>query len=184
MQAGGGDMTYRFLTGVRMDIDPAVTTLEGMHTPYCWGCGPEAEHGLGLRPQIEGALVVADLEFAHRFQGGPGTVHGGAITAFVDDLLGYVPVLYGSPGVTARLDTNFIAPVPMRAKVRGVAWMSRVEGRKMSAEGVIEFDGRILVEASALFLAIDFEHFQKVFDGFSDEHKEQLAAYRPGDYYP
>jgi acyl-coenzyme A thioesterase PaaI-like protein len=175
---------YRFLTGERLEFDPAVTTLEGMHTPYCWGCGPDAEQGLGLRPRLDGSVVRADLEFARRFEGGPGTVHGGAISAFVDDVLGYVPVAYGSPGVTARLDTHYIAPVPMGLTVTGEAWMSRIEGRKMWAEGTIEFEGRVLVEASALFIAIDFEHYQKVFDSFTDEHKERLAAYRSGDYYP
>jgi acyl-coenzyme A thioesterase PaaI-like protein len=169
---------YRFLTGERLSFDPAVSTLEGMHTPYCWGCGLEAEQGLGLRPKLDGSLVRADLEFARRFEGGPGTVHGGAISAFVDDLLGYVPV------VTARLNTNFIEPVPMGVVVSGVAWMSRVEERKMWAEGTIEYHGRVLVEALALFVAIDFEHYQKVFDSFSDEHKERLGAYRSGDYYP
>lgn len=177
-------MKYRFLTGERLEFDPAVTTLEGMHTPYCWGCGPDAEQGLGLRPRLDGSVVRADLEFARRFEGGPGTVHGGAISAFVDDVLGYVPVAYGSPGVTARLDTHYIAPVPMGLSVTGEAWMSRIEGRKMWAEGTIEFEGRVLVEASALFIAIDFENYQKVFDSFTDEHKERLAAYRSGDYYP
>ena len=177
-------MKYRFLTGERLEFDPAVTTLEGMHTPYCWGCGPDAEQGLGLRPRLDGSVVRADLEFARRFEGGPGTVHGGAISAFVDDVLGYVPVAYGSPGVTARLDTHYIAPVPMGLSVTGEAWMSRIDGRKMWAEGTIEFEDRVLVEASALFIAIDFEHYQKVFDSFTDEHKERLAAYRSGDYYP
>lgn len=177
-------MKYRFITGERLAFDAAVSNLEGMHTPYCWGCGVEAKQGLGLRPELDGSIVRADLEFDRRFEGGPGTVHGGAITAFVDDLLGYVPVAYGSPGVTARLDTNFISPVPMGATVRGEAWMSRVEERKMWAEGTIEYDGRVLVEASALFVAIDFEHYQKVFESFTEEHKERLAAYRSGDYYP
>ena len=177
-------MKYRFLTGEHLAFDPAVPTLEDMHTPYCWGCGSEAEQGLGIHPELEGSLVRADLEFDRRFEGGPGTVHGGAITAFMDDLLGHVPVAYGSPGVTARLDTNFISPVPMGVTVRGKAWMSRIEERKMSAEGTIEYDGQVLVEASALFIAIDFKHYQKVFDSFTDEHKERLAAYRSGDYYP
>lgn len=167
-----------------MDFEPAVSSLAGMHTPYCWGCGPEAEQGLGLRPELDGSFVRAELEFPRRFQGGPGTVHGGAITAFVDDLLGYVPVAYGSPGVTARLDTNFVAPVPMGVTVSGLAWLSRVEGRKMWAEGTIEFDGRVLVEALALFIAIDFEHYQKVFDGFTDEQKERIGTYGSADYYP
>ena len=177
-------MKYRFLTGERLAFDAAVTTLEGMHTPYCWGCGVDAEQGLGLRPWLDGSVVRADLEFARRFEGGPGTVHGGAISAFVDDVLGYVPVAFGSPGVTARLDTHYIAPVPMGLTVTGEAWMARVEGRKMWAEGTIDLEGRVLVEASALLIAIDFEHYQKVFDSFTDEHKERLAAYRSGDYYP
>lgn len=177
-------MKYRFLTGEHLAFDPAVTTLEGMHTPYCWGCGKEAEQGLGLRPELDGSMIHADLEFARRFEGGPGTVHGGAISAFVDDLLGYVPVAYGSPGVTARLDTNFIAPVPMGVTVSGLAWMARVEERKMWAEGTIEYEGEVLVEALALFIAIDFKHYQKVFDSFTDEHKERLGAYRSGDYFP
>lgn len=177
-------MTYRFITGQRLAFDPAVSTLKGMHTPYCWGCGVDAEQGLGLRPELDGSLVRADLEFARRFEGGPGTVHGGAITAFVDDLLGYVPVAYGSPGVTARLDTNFISPVPIGVTVYGEAWMSRVDKHKMWAEGTIEYDGRVLVEASALFIEIDFEHYQKVFDSFTDEQKERITAYRSGDYYP
>jgi len=177
-------VTYRFLTGDRLEFEPAVTSVAGMHTSYCWGCGPEAEQGLGLRPELDGSIVRAELEFARRFQGGPGTVHGGAITAFVDDLLGYVPVAYGSPGVTARLDTNFIAPVPMGVTVSGLAWLSRVDGRKMWAEGTIEYDGRVLVEALALFVAIDFEHYQKVFDGFTDEQKERVGTYGSGDYYP
>lgn len=177
-------MRYRYISGEHLPFEPAVTTLVGMHTPYCWGCGPEAEHGLGLRPWLDGSMVRADLEFAGRFEGGPGTVHGGAISAFVDDLLGYVPVVYGTPGVTARLDTHYLAPVPMGLKVTGEAWLARAEGRKMWAEGTIEYEGDVLVEASALFLAIDFEHYQKVFDSFTDEHKERLAAYRSGDYYP
>lgn len=177
-------MKYRFLTGERLDFEPAVASLVGMHTAYCWGCGPKAEQGLGLRPELDGSLVRADLEFARRFEGGPGTVHGGAISAFVDDLLGYVPVAYGSPGVTARLDTNYISPVPMGVTVSGEAWMSRVEERKMWAEGTIEYEGNVLVEALALFIAIDFEYYQKMFETLTDEHKERLGTYRSGDYYP
>lgn len=175
---------YRYLSGVHLDFEPKVKDLVGAHTPYCWGCGPEAEQGLGLRPRLDGTEVLADLEFARRFEGGPGTVHGGAITAFMDDLLGYVPVAFGTPGVTAKLDTNFIAPVPMGVTVAGSAWMSRIEDHKMWAEGVIEVDGHVIVESSALFVAITSDHYRRVFDGFTDEQLERFAAYRCGDYYP
>lgn len=174
---------YRYLSGDQLTFESSVDSLIDTHTSYCWGCGPQAEQGLGLEPRLDGTTVRADLEFARRFEGGPGTVHGGAIAAFMDDLLGYVPVIYGTPGVTAKLDTNFIAPVPMGVTVQGTGWLSRIDGRKMWAEGTIEVEGSILVEASALFVAIDSEHYPRVFKGFTEEQLERLVSYR-SDYYP
>jgi acyl-coenzyme A thioesterase PaaI-like protein len=178
------DQPFRFITGERLTFTPTVTDLAGTHTPYCWGCGPDAHEGLGLLPHLDGSDVVADLEFPPRFVGGPGVVHGGAIAAFVDDLLGYVPVAYGSPGVTARLDTNYRKPIPLGVTVSGRAWMSRVDGRKMWAEGIIEADGVRFVEASAMFVAIGPEHFARVREELTEEQLARNATYRSGDYYP
>jgi acyl-coenzyme A thioesterase PaaI-like protein len=178
------DQPFRFITGERLTFTPTVTDLAGTHTAYCWGCGPDAHEGLGLLPHLDGSDVVADLEFPPRFVGGPGVVHGGAIAAFVDDLLGYVPVAYGSPGVTARLDTNYRKPIPLGVTVSGRAWMSRVDGRKMWAEGIIEADGVRFVEASAMFVAIGPEHFARVREELTEEQLARNATYRSGDYYP
>ncbi len=175
---------YRFITGTRVAFEPAVTELVGTHTPYCWGCGPNAREGLGLSPRLDGSDPVADLEFDPRFEGGPGTVHGGAIAAFLDDLLGYVPVVYGSPGVTARLDTSYRKPVPLGVTVHGRAWLSAVDGDKMWAEGTIEANGEVYVEASALFIAISFEHYRKVHEQLTEEQLARSAAYGSGDYFP
>jgi len=178
------DDPLRFITGERVSFEPAIRDLAGTHTPYCWGCGPEASEGLGLRPRLDGSDVIADLEFPDRFVGGPGVVHGGAIAAFVDDLLGYVPVAYGSPGVTARLDTNYRKPIPRGVTVTGRAWLAAVDGRKMWAEGTIEADGVRYVEASAMFIAIGPEHFARVRAELTEEQLARNATYRSGDYYP
>jgi acyl-coenzyme A thioesterase PaaI-like protein len=175
---------YRFITGNRVAFEPATTELAGTHTEYCWGCGRLANEGLGVTPRLDGTDVIADLEFDDRFEGGPGTIHGGAIAAFMDDLLGYVPVAYGIPGVTARLDTNYRKPIPLGVTVRGRAWVSDVDGGKVTAEGVIEADGDVYVEASALFIAITPEHYQKVQAELTDEQLARSGAYRSGDYYP
>jgi acyl-coenzyme A thioesterase PaaI-like protein len=175
---------YRFITGDHVAFEPVVAELSGTHTPYCWGCGPDADEGLGVTPRLDGIEVVADLEFHDRFEGGPGTIHGGAIAAFMDDLLGYVPVVYGTPGVTARLDTNYRKPIPLGVTVRGRAWLSGVDGGKITAEGVIETGADTFVEASALFIAITPEHYQRVRAELTDEQLARSAAYRSGDYYP
>ena len=175
---------YRFITGNRVSFTPGISDLTGTHTSYCWGCGPEALDGLGVTPRLDGTDVIADLEFHDRFEGGPGTIHGGAIAAFMDDLLGYVPVVYGTPGVTARLDTNYRRPIPLGVTVTGRAWLADVDGGKVMAEGVIEAGDDVFVEASALFIAITAEHYQKVHAELTDEQLARSGAYRSGDYYP
>jgi hypothetical protein len=72
----------------------------------------------------------------------------------------------------------------MGVTVAGTAWMSRIDGSKMWAEGTIEVDGHILVESSALFIAIGPDHYQRVFDGFTEEQLERFGSYRSADYYP
>ncbi|NQV05246.1 hypothetical protein HQ535_01740, partial [bacterium] len=67
---------------------PEGAAIPPFHLPWCFGCGPENENGLGLKARIEGDRVIADIEFAPWFQGGPRVVHGGAIAAFFDDLMG------------------------------------------------------------------------------------------------
>ena len=174
----------RFLTGDRWSFTPHIDEPGFRHTPYCWGCGPEAVHGLGMQARFDGTDVVADLEFPEHFQGGPGVVHGGAIAAFVDDLLGYVPVVFGSPGVTASLEIHYRRPIPLGVVVEGRAWLSRVDGRKMWAEGTVRTGGVLLVEATALFVAIGPEHFQDVGSRLEGDRLARESTYRSGDYYP
>ena len=80
---------------------PADAVLPPYHVPWCFGCGPENEHGLGLQARLEGDKVVADLRLAPWFAGGPGVAHGGAVAAFFDDLMGFVPVAHLAPAVAS-----------------------------------------------------------------------------------
>ena len=93
-----------FLNGTVIPM-PSDAAIPPFHLPWCFGCGPENEHGLGLRASIEGDRVVADMQFAPWFQGGPGVVHGGGTAAFFDDLMGFVPVAHHVPvGVVHPLE--------------------------------------------------------------------------------
>ena len=80
--------------------------------------------------------MVADIQFAPWFQGGPGVVHGGAVAAFFDDLMGFVPVAHLVPAVTAHLEIDYRQPDPAGHHVRGEAWLTERDGRKLWAEAV------------------------------------------------
>ncbi len=95
-------------------------------------------------------------------QGAPGLAHGGLLTAAVDEVLGALNWLLMRPAVTARLETDFLRPVPvgsvldLRARITGVA------GRKVytAAVGRLGPTGPVAVAASALFVQVQMGHFR------------------------
>ena len=178
--------TYRFLTGKVLPL-PEGAELPEFHTPWCYGCGPDNDHALGLRFRIESDKIVSELDFAPWFQGGPGVVHGGATAAFFDDLMGTVLMAHLRPAVTAKLDVNYLRPIPLGVSIRGEAWLAEIEegGRKLWVEAAGRDDrGNRYVEARALFIPVRLEHWSKAVDDLTPEARERLARYQEGSYYP
>jgi len=78
----------------------------------CVVCAPS--HPLGLRVEYHvGAGGVVHAEFAcHRvFQGYPGQLHGGVITALLDGAMTNCLFAYGIQAVTGELTVRFVRPV-------------------------------------------------------------------------
>lgn len=170
---------FRYLTGKVVPIRDreALQRMPAYHLPTCFGCGPDNSVALGVEPRFEGDHVVAELRFHPRFEGGPGLVHGGAIAAFFDDLIGFVAIAHQKPAVTAKLEVNYLQPVPLGWEIRGEAWLAAEEGRKLWAEAAgYAPDGSVCVEASGLFIRVGAEHFTRAI--------ERAGAYRPDEYYP
>ncbi|MBN2113724.1 MAG: PaaI family thioesterase [Acidimicrobiia bacterium] len=164
---------------------PPGAALPPYHVPWCFGCGPENEHGLRLEAHLDGDRVVADLRLAPWFAGGPGVAHGGAVAAFFDDLMGFVPVAHFAPAVTARFEIDFIRPVFLGAPLRAEAWLSEREGRKLFAEGIGRDPlGEVYVEARALYLEVGFEHFTGAVAEMPAEQVERLSRFLSDEFYP
>ena len=173
---------FRFLTGELVPVpDPSDLPVE--HLPWCFGCGSENDHGLGIRPRYDDGKVIAELLFAPRFQGGPGVVHGGATAAFLDDLMGFVMMAHRQPAVTARLEVNYLLPIPLGLTLRGEAWLATRQARKLWAEAVgMDEEGRHYVEARALFVPVGAEHYA---GAVQELEPDRLIRIRDqGSYYP
>lgn len=130
------------------------------HYPSCFGCGPEAEAGLHLVVRMEGDEVVADYAFADRHSGAPGIAHGGMVSALVDDLLGYTLYQVREPGVTRRLEVDFLKPVVVGTTYTVRGRVDRREGRKVfsSCEGSTP-DGTVAFKGTGLFIVVPLSHF-------------------------
>jgi acyl-coenzyme A thioesterase PaaI-like protein len=109
---------------------------------------------------VDGECVCAVLVLDERHQGAPGLAHGGAVAAALDDLFGGVLVMLEAPAVTANLNVDFRAPVPLGSELALRARCTGASGRKLTFHATVEHDGRLLAEASALFVRVDLAHFE------------------------
>jgi acyl-coenzyme A thioesterase PaaI-like protein len=107
----------------------------------------------------EGLRVRGWFKVTEHHQGAPGLAHGGVISAAVDEGMGYLLWLVGSPAVTANLQVDFRRPVPVGSRLELDGRVDRVRGRKIWASMDGRVDGEVAVEARALYLKVDLEHF-------------------------
>jgi predicted thioesterase len=94
--------------------------------------------------------------------------------------------LLRAPAVTARLETDFLSPVPIGTELHIAAEITGQQGRKVysSAEGRIGApDGPLAVKASALFVIVPMKHFlenaPKAYIDHVTAHPELLAFVDP-----
>jgi acyl-coenzyme A thioesterase PaaI-like protein len=126
------------------------------HSPMLGRANPLAPP---LEMWSEGDRIFARATFDAAYEGPPGCVHGGYVAAAFDEILGSAQSMSGSPGMTGRLTVHYRSPTPLHAELIFEAWLSGVDGRKISTEGTLHADGRLCAEAEGLFISIDPARF-------------------------
>ncbi|SEG69847.1 Acyl-coenzyme A thioesterase PaaI, contains HGG motif [Thermomonospora echinospora] len=131
----------------------------------CFGCGPDVPHGLRIRRTgHDGSTAYAEFTVQPEHQGAPGLAHGGILASAMDEILGTSAWLLGGRYVTGRLETDYLAPVPVGSVVHLTARCTGVDGRKAYIEGEARLggpDGPIAVRAASIFIKVPLEHFTK-----------------------
>ncbi len=132
------------------------------HYPSCFGCGPECPAGLHVVARLDGDEIVTTHVFAAHHSGAPGIAHGGLVAALVDDVMGYLLHVIREPGVTRRLQVDYLKPVLIGTPYDVRARVDRREGRKVfvSCEGTGP-EGVRAFAATGLFIVVPLEHFDQ-----------------------
>lgn len=142
---------------------PATGSRIPSHFAYCFGCGEKHPTGLHLVAHVGNAMdITAEFVVSENHQGAPGLAHGGLLSLAFDEALGKLMWLLRAPAVTARLETDFLKPVPMGSKLFITAEITGQVGRKVycSAVGRLNsIEGEIAVQAAALFVIVPMSHF-------------------------
>lgn len=106
------------------------------HLPGCYGCG--RENACGLRLELSaagdsagtGGAATATGTFGPAFVGAPGLVHGGALMAMLDEVMGTVPGPSSAARVTRSLEVRFRRPVALGRPVVATARVVATDGRR------------------------------------------------------
>ena len=115
----------------------------------------------------EDRRLFARVWFGPGAQGPPGHAHGGSMAAVLDHMMGISCWVAGHPVVAATITVNFHRKLPLKLVTTVEAWVTEVQGKKISSVGRIygEDRGTPFVSSDGLFI----EQAPEVFKGFIDE---------------
>jgi uncharacterized protein (TIGR00369 family) len=121
---------------------------------WCFACGQLNPGGLRLDFDVARDRAEARYTAAQRHQGYDGLLHGGVVTALLDEAMGWAIFHQGVWGVTAKLNIQFRQPVPIGTDLRVTGEIARDRGRVIETRGTVARaeDGSVLAEAEGTFL--------------------------------
>src|ERR671914_129160 len=117
------------------------------HDPKCWGCG-DSPDGIRLPlPSAEGATTYdARFRFDERHQAGPGLVHGGLVSAALDEACGLLATWHRFPSVTARIFVRYRRAVHINRDLTLRSWVTGSRGRRTHVDAQLLDSDELLAE--------------------------------------
>lgn len=134
------------------------------HNPHCFACGAENADSIGLQLIEAGDELHGVITPGRRLEGARGLLHGGAMATIIDETLGRLTRHIGREGVTARLEVNYRAPVPLERQLICRGRLVREEGRKLFVHADVHQGDRLVADAEGLWIAVDQAHFDTARD--------------------
>ncbi len=142
------------------------------NSQMCFVCGLGNPIGLKMAFYEDGeGRVMARFTPRAEHQGYPGVMHGGIVTALLDEALGRVAIAAGRWMVTGRLTIRFRRPIPLAETLTVVGEPVKWQKQTLEARGEIRLaDGQVGAEATGTFLEIPPEQVERM--------KEALAYWQ------
>lgn len=124
-------------------LNPQAPPIEWIHRPQ------EPPPGSTPTP-VE---VRARCTFGPQHGGSPGRVYGGVLGCALDEVLGVAALVSGATGMTVAMSVSLRAGTPYGVPVDIVGRYTGSEGRKSFTSGEVVVDGKVTVEATAIYVS-------------------------------
>jgi len=107
----------------------------------------------------DGDEALMRVTLGPAFEGAPGRAHGGVMAALIDELMGQVLGIIGTPAFTGRLTVTYRNPTPLGVELVGRARATEWRGRKISMTAEVYAGDTLIAESEALFISVNPEQF-------------------------
>ena len=143
----------------------------------CFACGPRNQSGLHLVFERDGERVTTTFEAREEHQGFPGYVHGGVISALLDEAMSRVSLLENRWTITAGMDLRFRLPILVGQRVTAVAEKTGTVRGFLETKGRVELpDGRVAADAVGRFAFLEPDTLAQMSAGFPGLASEWMVG--------
>jgi uncharacterized protein (TIGR00369 family) len=128
---------------------------------HCFGCGDLNPIGMRLKfREVAGDDGVwAGFTPDRRHEGYLGMVHGGILTAMLDEAMSWAITATGEFAITARMEVSFRSPARVGQELRVIGRVTRRRSRVIDTAGtILEDDGdTVVAESEGRFVRVSDE---------------------------
>lgn len=123
---------------------------------YCFICGQENPVGFKTNIEVDRETQSAQctLAVSAEYQGWKGMVHGGIISALLDEVSAYAGMTVAKTVVTGELTTRFRKPVPVEQEITVSAQVIKQARRVVMVEAQLVMQGEVLASAEAKMIVV------------------------------
>jgi uncharacterized protein (TIGR00369 family) len=144
----------------------------------CFVCGHANPQGLAVRFWREGDAVVGRFVPEVEHEGYRGRVHGGVLSALLDEVMAWAPsVRIGRFCVAAEITVRFVRPAPLGAPLHVRGEMTADRGRLCDTRAEIRDEaGALIARATGRYAPISAEETAEIVRSLSSDGQPATLA--------
>lgn len=130
--------------------------MDVLDNQYCFVCGKDNPVGLKTNIEVDRAAqsTQCTLTVPAEYQGWKGMVHGGIISALLDEVSAYAGMTVAETVVTGELQTRFRKPVPVEQEIVVSAQVVSQTRRTLMIEAELTLQDEVLANAEAKMVVV------------------------------